>query len=189
MAPIFKMNSGPGPVVGNCGPRRQAGARRQDRAHDRAFRFQPARARRFQHRVRPRIITGGSEQWMQARDLKLAVGWRATSDTLWYYWRRYGRLVGYDIATRRCIGSLGPNGFARDLSGGGDRFSDSTERRGFANPPHRDHPLPGGPREAGDSGRCSPRRATTRFSRPPKSVWMATTGNTRRWSQNGLSIC
>lgn len=48
--------------------------------------------------------------------------WQATPDTLWYYWNRYGRLVGYDIATRRCIGSLGPNGFANDLSGGGDRF-------------------------------------------------------------------
>jgi ABC-type transport system involved in multi-copper enzyme maturation permease subunit len=49
--------------------------------------------------------------------------WQATPDTIWYYWNRYGRLVGYDIATRRCIGSLGPNGFANDLSGGGDRFN------------------------------------------------------------------
>ena len=48
--------------------------------------------------------------------------WQATPDTIWYYWNQYGRLVGYDIATRRCIGSLGPNGFANDLSGGGDRF-------------------------------------------------------------------
>jgi ABC-type transport system involved in multi-copper enzyme maturation permease subunit len=48
--------------------------------------------------------------------------WRATSDTLWYYWSRYGRLVGYDKATRRFIGSLGPDGFAKDLSGAGDRF-------------------------------------------------------------------
>jgi len=60
--------------------------------------------------------------WMVA-DQSLAVPWRATSDTLWYYWRRYDRLVGYDIATRRCIGSLGPQGFARDLVGSGDRFS------------------------------------------------------------------
>jgi hypothetical protein len=55
------------------------------------------------------------------------VPWRATSDTLWYYWRRYDRLVGYDRATRRCIGSLGPQGFARNLVGSGDRFS--TRRR------------------------------------------------------------
>jgi hypothetical protein len=60
--------------------------------------------------------------WMGAAK-RLAVPWRATSDTLWYYWRRYDRLVGYDIVTRRCIGSLGPQGFARDLVGGGDRFS------------------------------------------------------------------
>ena len=68
-------------------------------------------------------------QWTQPNNT-MCVPWRATSDTLWYYWGRYGRLVGYDIATRRCIGSLGPNGFSQDLSGGGDRFSDSTERRG-----------------------------------------------------------
>jgi len=49
--------------------------------------------------------------------------WRATPDTIWYYWNRYRRLVGYDIATRRFIGSIGPNGFANDLSGGGDRFN------------------------------------------------------------------
>ena len=54
-------------------------------------------------------------------DTMLAVGWHSTSDTLWYYWRRYGRMVGYDINTRRCIGSLGPQGFAHDLVGGGDR--------------------------------------------------------------------
>jgi prepilin-type N-terminal cleavage/methylation domain-containing protein len=58
-------------------------------------------------------------------DREVAVPWLATSDTLWYYWRRYGRLVGYDIATRRLVGSLGPNGFAQDPSGGGERFSNS----------------------------------------------------------------
>jgi hypothetical protein len=62
--------------------------------------------------------------WIQ-RDISLAVPWQATRDTLWYYWSRYGRLVGYDVATRRCIGSLGPNGFAENLAGGGDRFSDA----------------------------------------------------------------
>jgi hypothetical protein len=67
----------------------------------------------------------GDSTWMQ-RDLSLATPWRATQDTLWYYWSRYGRLVGYDVATRRCIGSLGPKGFARDMAGSGDRFSDVT---------------------------------------------------------------
>ena len=71
----------------------------------------------------------GARSWVQA-DETLAVPWHATSDTLWFYWGRYGRLVGYDIASRRCIGSLGPKGFAPDLSGSGDRFSNSTARRG-----------------------------------------------------------
>jgi hypothetical protein len=66
----------------------------------------------------------GLRPWIQ-RDISLAVPWQATRDTLWYYWSRYGRLVGYDVATRRCIGSLGPNGFAQNLAGGGDRFSDA----------------------------------------------------------------
>ena len=60
--------------------------------------------------------------WLSA-DQNLVVPRRATSNTLWYYWRRYDRLVGYDMATRRFIGSLGPQGFARDLVGSGDRFS------------------------------------------------------------------
>jgi hypothetical protein len=66
----------------------------------------------------------GRSTWIQ-RDLSLAIPWRATQDTVWYYWSRYGRLIGYDIATRRCIGSLGPQGFATDLFGRGDRFSDA----------------------------------------------------------------
>src|SRR5208282_3482496 len=48
--------------------------------------------------------------------------WQATPDTLWYYWGRYGRLVGYDIATRRFIGSLGPDDFAQNMSGDGNHF-------------------------------------------------------------------
>lgn len=47
---------------------------------------------------------------------------RATPHTLWYYWPRYGRFVAYDPGTRQPVGSLGPNGFARDFSGGGARF-------------------------------------------------------------------
>jgi hypothetical protein len=61
--------------------------------------------------------------WMQ-NDFMLVRAWRIDPDTLWYYWRRYGRLVGYDITTRRCIGSLGPKGFAADLTGAGDRFDE-----------------------------------------------------------------
>ncbi len=68
-------------------------------------------------------------EWPEA-DIRVAVGWSATSDTLWYYWERYGRLVGYDLATRRCIGSLGPEGFAPDLADKGARFSDTPDRRG-----------------------------------------------------------
>ena len=48
--------------------------------------------------------------------------WRATPDALWYYWPRYERLVGYDRKTRLFVGSLGPAGFSRDLTGNGDRF-------------------------------------------------------------------
>ena len=71
--------------------------------------------------------------WIR-RDLSLAVPWgvtHATHDTLWYYWSRYGRLVAYDVVTRRCIGSLGPKGFAPDLAGGGDRFSDAVSGTGY----------------------------------------------------------
>jgi hypothetical protein len=62
--------------------------------------------------------------WMQ-NDFLLVRGWRNDPDTLWYYWGRYGRLVGYDVTTRRCIGSLGPKGFAADLVGAGDRFDET----------------------------------------------------------------
>ena len=55
--------------------------------------------------------------------------WQATPETVWYYWGRYGRLVAYDLATRRCIGSLGPDGFARNLSGSGERFNSPTTTR------------------------------------------------------------
>ena len=48
--------------------------------------------------------------------------WRATPDTLWYFWRRYGRVVGYDIKSRQLIGSLGPKGFEPKVAGGADHF-------------------------------------------------------------------
>jgi hypothetical protein len=66
------------------------------------------------------------ELWVRA-DLSPAFAWQKTADTRWFYWQRYGRLVGYDILTRRCIGSLGPNGFAKDLVGDGSHFGDSTK--------------------------------------------------------------
>jgi hypothetical protein len=47
---------------------------------------------------------------------------QAGPDTIWYYWARYGRLVGYDLRTRRMIGSLGPDGFAANLPVRGPRF-------------------------------------------------------------------
>jgi hypothetical protein len=67
---------------------------------------------------------GRHQNWM-LNDFLLARGWRNAPDTLWYYWRRYGRLVGYDVTTRRCIGSLGPKGFAADLVGAGDHFDET----------------------------------------------------------------
>jgi ABC-type transport system involved in multi-copper enzyme maturation permease subunit len=48
--------------------------------------------------------------------------WQETPKTLWFYWNRYGRFAAYDVATRRLIGSIGPNGFSRDLAGTGERF-------------------------------------------------------------------
>lgn len=54
--------------------------------------------------------------------------WRATPHTLWCYWRRYGRLVGYDVLTRRFIGSFGPKGFSPELHAATDRFSGHSSR-------------------------------------------------------------
>ena len=48
--------------------------------------------------------------------------WGENSGTLWYFWNRYGQLVGYDRMTRRFIGSLGANGFAPGLSTAADPF-------------------------------------------------------------------
>jgi hypothetical protein len=48
--------------------------------------------------------------------------WRQTTNTLWY-WNRNGRLWGYDTASRRFIGSLGPDGFAPGNTSGTARFT------------------------------------------------------------------
>jgi ABC-type transport system involved in multi-copper enzyme maturation permease subunit len=97
----------------------------------------PIDAADFNRRVAPALplevaqdIRHSDSTWMQ-RDLSLAFSCGATHDTLWYYWSRYGRLVAYDVATRRCVGSLGPKGFARDLVGRGDRFSNTVSGAGY----------------------------------------------------------
>ena len=48
--------------------------------------------------------------------------WRQTPDTLWY-WTWNGRLLAYDIASSRFLGSLGPDGFSPDQAAGVRRFS------------------------------------------------------------------
>ena len=48
--------------------------------------------------------------------------WGRTPDTVWYYWTKYGRLVGYDLLNRHVIGSIGPNGFVTGARAGPDRF-------------------------------------------------------------------
>ena len=48
--------------------------------------------------------------------------WRETADEFWFYCNRNGRLAGYDKKTRQFIGSLGPDGFSKDLTGNGDHF-------------------------------------------------------------------
>jgi len=58
--------------------------------------------------------------------------WRQTPDTLWY-WNQNGRLWGYDIASRRFIGSLGPSGFTPGLATGPDRFSRPEGKEGHGN--------------------------------------------------------
>ena len=70
------------------------------------------------------------QEWVFT-DMKAVPGWGKTEDTLWYCWERYGRLVAYDAATRRCVGSLGPGGFARDIAGDGSRFNTSVDNGGW----------------------------------------------------------
>jgi NADH:ubiquinone oxidoreductase subunit 6 (subunit J) len=60
--------------------------------------------------------------WMD-RDCNLFSLWRESANTVWFYWDHLGRLVGYNRVTRRLIGSLGPSGFARTISGDGSRFN------------------------------------------------------------------
>lgn len=56
----------------------------------------------------------------------VSLGWQ-TSDTLWYLtWDR--QLLGYDITSRRFIGSMGPGGFTPGKATGTTRFSRSPEQ-------------------------------------------------------------
>ncbi len=48
--------------------------------------------------------------------------WRGTPDTQWY-WTWDGRLLAYDKASSRFLGSLGPDGFSPGEAGGAHRFS------------------------------------------------------------------
>jgi hypothetical protein len=67
--------------------------------------------------VRPKF--GPDPQWHDyfQQLSRYFFGWRVTPDTAWYYWRKYGRLVGFDLSSRRVIGSLGPNGFVAGMPG------------------------------------------------------------------------
>ena len=57
--------------------------------------------------------------------------WRQDQGSLWFYWAGCGRLVGYNLTSRRLIVSLGPKGFASDLRGAGDRFDTPTQYQNF----------------------------------------------------------
>jgi hypothetical protein len=54
--------------------------------------------------------------------------WDATSGTIWFYWAKYGRLVGFDLLTRHLVGSLGPDGFAAGVPKTGARFNGASQR-------------------------------------------------------------
>ncbi len=62
------------------------------------------------------------ENYRQRSHFYLA--WRVTPDTVWYFWRTYGRVVGFDRVSRRLLGSLGPDGFAPGSPQGKARFVD-----------------------------------------------------------------
>lgn len=51
---------------------------------------------------------------------------RNTRYNSWYYWRKYGRMVMYDLRSRRPVASLGPEGYAGDVQGNGERFLDTS---------------------------------------------------------------
>jgi ABC-type transport system involved in multi-copper enzyme maturation permease subunit len=60
--------------------------------------------------------------------------WKGSAGSIWYYWRQYGRLVGFDTGSRQIIGSLGPDGFSKSLAG--DRFADFANWSYWMTPNH-----------------------------------------------------
>jgi hypothetical protein len=48
--------------------------------------------------------------------------WRVTEQEVWYYWVRFGRLVGFGLGNRQLVGSFGPDGFANDFAAAQGRF-------------------------------------------------------------------
>jgi hypothetical protein len=68
----------------------------------------------------------GSESFL--RSYRFFTLWRVSSGTIWYYWRSQGCLVGYDLTTRRFVGSLGPNGFSQTLPSAADNSHHSVEQ-------------------------------------------------------------
>jgi hypothetical protein len=46
----------------------------------------------------------------------------ATSDTVWFYWTRYGKLFGFDLHSRRLTGTIGPTGFSPGFPRSSERF-------------------------------------------------------------------
>jgi ABC-2 family transporter protein len=51
---------------------------------------------------------------------------RSVPGRLWYFWRETGRLIEYDVQSRMPVASLGPDGYADDVQGKGERFVDSS---------------------------------------------------------------
>lgn len=51
--------------------------------------------------------------------------WRVTEGTAWYFWRRYARLVAFDLKNQQLLGSLGPEGFVPGSPAGKPGFSQS----------------------------------------------------------------
>jgi ABC-type transport system involved in multi-copper enzyme maturation permease subunit len=65
----------------------------------------------------------GGRQWPSffMRSYRFFTFWGNNPGTIWYYWRSYGCLVGYDKTTLRFIGSLGPNGFSQAFPSAADK--------------------------------------------------------------------
>ena len=80
----------------------------------------------FYHRVAPssqlNVDFESRVRELLAQSSRYFLLWKSTPDTIWYFWNEYGRLIGYDLASRRAIGSIGPEGFSASLAGSGAQF-------------------------------------------------------------------